>query len=60
MGEADQTISDAMAALDRITVDDLERVDTDTLRRFAALAYHWSEIAATAIQHRVEDAPEAE
>lgn len=56
MSEAYKTVSNAMAALDRMTVDDLEHVDTETLRRLEALAYHWSEIAATVIQRQANDA----
>ena len=61
MSDADETVVAAMTALDELTVDDLEHVDTETLRRLAALAYHWSEVTASVIQHRVEDpAPEPE
>ena len=61
MSEADKTISEAMAALDRMTVDDLEHVDTETLRRLEALTYHWSEVTASVILRRVDDVmPETE
>ena len=56
MTDVDETIAEASAALDRLTVDGLEHVDTATLRRLGALTYHWSEIVASVIEHRVEDA----
>ena len=61
MSDADKTIADAMAALDDLTVDDLKHIDTETLRRLEALTYHWSEVTASVIQHRVQDiAPDPE
>jgi len=52
MTDPDQTIAEASAALDRLTVDCLEHVDTATLRSLAALTYHWSEVIASVIEAR--------
>ena len=52
MTNADQTIAETSAALDRLTVDDLEHVDTATLRSLGELAYHWSEVIAAVIEAR--------